>query len=166
MLENGHHAKTDVEEEFHKSETSNQDLKGLAAKWESTQHKKEIQTQVLKNSFLKSVKEVSMCLKNTANDKQMLESLNWDQMYEVSAELMDLYSKEMEQILAELDEVYKRWFMWQEAAFTIDSHRGAARIAKAETWVKSKESYLIHTRNELDNSGKVIKSTIEELSKN
>ncbi|CAH02146.1 Gmc2p [Kluyveromyces lactis] len=141
------------------------DLHKLAAEWQSDKKKEEVQRQVLQNEFLKSVKEISKSLVKNQNDKSPISQLNWDQMYDVSAELMDQYSKEMEQILAELDEVYKKHFMWQEAAFTIDSHRGATRIANAEMWMKSKEAYLQYTRKELDTSAKVIKTTIEDLSK-
>ncbi|CDO92235.1 unnamed protein product [Kluyveromyces dobzhanskii CBS 2104] len=140
-------------------------LMKLAAECQSDKKKDEVQRQVLQNEFLKSVKDVGKSLKESHSANSASLQLNWDQMYEVSAELMDQYSKEMEEILSELDEVYKKQFMWQEAAFTIDSHRGATRIATSETWMKSKEKYLQYTRKELDNSAHVIKTTIEELSK-
>lgn len=140
-------------------------LQSLAAEWQSEKFGKETKTKVLQNEFLMAVKSINVQLKESGNEKMGIEWMNWDKLYEVSAEFMDLYSKEMEEILAELDEVYKKWFMWQEAAFTIDSHRGATRIGKAESWIKSKELHLKHTRNELDSSAKVIRTTIEDLSR-
>lgn len=59
---------------------------------------------------------------------------------------------------------WQKQYLWQESAFTIDSHRGASRIGVAEEWMKAKESHLEFMVQEFTKSAQVIKKTIEGLS--
>ncbi|CUS20177.1 LAQU0S01e00738g1_1 [Lachancea quebecensis] len=147
-------------------------LKQLAANWQNNgQHMKTIRAEMLKQDVLSRVDKItglmnSDCKKaNGTSEHEPVERLNWDEVYEVSANVMDLYTKDVDECLSELEKFYRKQYLWQEAAFTIDSHRGAARIGAAETWVIEKELHLESKRQELSSSAQIIKKTLEGLSR-
>lgn len=58
----------------------------------------------------------------------------------------------------------QKQYLWQEAAFVLDSHRGALLFNRSKGWMDAKEKHLEYKRKELDRSAKVIKTTIERLT--
>lgn len=90
-------------------------------------------------------------------------SVNWDELYSFSANIMDEYTQEIDQLLKELDTLYKDQFIWQEAASTVDSRRAASQIAQAEEWIVQKEANIQHMNLEFLESADIIKKTIQGL---
>ncbi|SCU98683.1 LADA_0H14708g1_1 [Lachancea dasiensis] len=147
-------------------------LEQLAAEWQNNEHnKKAVHDEMMKQVVLQRLSQITGLINadcdrpSGTSDHGPISSVNWDEVYEVSANVMDLYTKEIDECLAELDRSYRRQYLWQEAAFTIDSHRGATRIGVAESWIVGKEGNLEFTRQELSTSARVIKKTLEELSR-
>ncbi|CEP61675.1 Gmc2p LALA0_S03e08262g [Lachancea lanzarotensis] len=147
-------------------------LETIAAEWQANEHSKhEMRAEMMKLEVLQRLGEATglvnaECKKSsTAADHAPIKRLNWDDLYEISANLMDTYTKEVDICLTELDNFYKKQYLWQEAAFTMDSHRGATRIGLAERWIASKETHLEYMRQELSSSARVIKRTLEDLSR-
>ncbi|SCV04873.1 LANO_0G13300g1_1 [Lachancea nothofagi CBS 11611] len=147
-------------------------LEHLAAEWQKNElNKKMVREDMMKQEVLQRLDRITEsinadCRKTTVgSDHAPVSRLNWDELYETSANVMDLYTKEVDDCLAELDKFYRKQYLWQEAAFTIDSHRGAARIGVSESWVVNKETHLEYMRQELSSSARVIKKTLEELSR-
>lgn len=60
--------------------------------------------------------------------------------------------------------MFQKQYLWQEAAFVIDSNRGASYIGRAEEWIKLKENYLSHMRDDLKRSATEINATIERIN--
>ncbi|SCU97786.1 LAFA_0G13256g1_1 [Lachancea sp. 'fantastica'] len=147
-------------------------LETLAAEWQTKElDRHAIRAEMMKQEVLQKLSQAtglmdSECKEtSTAADHAPINRLDWDELYETSANLMDLYTKEVDICLTELDSYYRKQYLWQEAAFTIDSHRGATRIGFAESWIASKETHLEYTRQELSSSARVIKRTLEDLSR-
>ncbi|SCU90516.1 LAME_0E08900g1_1 [Lachancea meyersii CBS 8951] len=147
-------------------------LGNLAAELQKNDHHKHsVRAEMMNKEILQRLSHATGLIEadckksSTAADPAPISRLDWDELYEVSANVMDLYTKEVDTCLAELDRFYRKQYLWQEAAFTIDSHRGAARIGHAETWVVHKEMHLEYMRQELSSSARVIRRTLEELSR-
>ncbi|AAS52820.1 AER137Wp [Eremothecium gossypii ATCC 10895] len=139
----------------------------LAAEWIQPGYRAEVQSKMLENQVLQRVREATDLIKSVKlerNEEQPVVSMDWDQLYDVSSNIMEEFTKEMDEIVAELNQSFKKQLLWQEAAFTVDSHRGATRFGAAESWMKSKETHLEQKRRELNASARIIKSTLENLT--
>lgn len=140
-------------------------LQDLAAKWQTEEHKKQAQVPIFQNEVLLKMRDATRLLKECKGEEPgSLKRLEWDSLYDVSANVMDEYTKSVDAVLAELDQLHRNQYLWQEAAFVMDSHRGATMIGKAEEWMKLKEQHLGFKRKELDRSANVIRKTIERLT--
>ncbi|EDO16096.1 hypothetical protein Kpol_1001p8 [Vanderwaltozyma polyspora DSM 70294] len=154
----------------------NKGLFDLGAKWQDEEYKERVQKPVLAEDVLVRINDITEIMKSDSeetvnssgrnNDEGDLDDrMDWDQLYEVSANIMDEYTKEVDIILSNLNKLSKSQYLWQEAAFVLDSHHGAMVFNRSKDWVNAKERHLDFKRKELDQSADVIKKTIERLTK-
>lgn len=140
-------------------------LKDLAAEWQTEKHKNLSRDDITQNEVLSKIQEATQIIKDCKQeDSDALQRMEWDSVYDLSANVMDEYTKSVDGILSQLDQLYRKQYLWQEAAFVMDSHRGATLIGRAEEWMRLKENHLEFKRGELERSANVIKSTIERLT--
>lgn len=140
----------------------------LAAQWQSQNYINKVQSEMLKDEILRRIieaTELAKQVKNERTEESPIQIMDWDRLYEVSSNIMDSFTKEMDETINQLNQLYKKYLLWQEAAFTIDSHRGATRFGKAETWMRAKEANLEYKRKELNQSARVIIDTLKNLAK-
>ncbi|AMD22079.1 HGL261Wp [Eremothecium sinecaudum] len=140
----------------------------LAAQWQNKESIDQIQNEMLEDEVLKRIVQATALIKEVQkerNEESPVASMDWDRLYDISSHIMDSFTKEMDEMVCQLNNLYKKHVLWQEAAFTIDSHRGAMRFGKAESWMKAKEAHLEYKRKELNQSAKVITSALQSLSK-
>ncbi|CAR26632.1 hypothetical protein ZYGR_0H04500 [Zygosaccharomyces rouxii] len=140
-------------------------VQDLAAEWRTKEYKKQSQLPICQNEVMLKMQEATRLLKECKGEEPgTLQRMEWDSLYDVSANVMDEYTKNVDAVLAEMDQLYRKQYLWQEAAFVMDSHRGATMIGRAEEWMKLKEQHLGFRRKELDRSASVIRKTIERLT--
>ncbi|KAI8391876.1 Hypothetical protein J6897_04745 [Nakaseomyces glabratus] len=90
--------------------------------------------------------------------------LDWESVYEVGASIMDQYSATVDELLADLDKLYRKQYLWQDSAVLLDSFKGATIIGRLEKWTKLKEAQLEYKQNELVRSADEIKRALKRLS--
>lgn len=140
-------------------------VQDLAAEWQSERYKKESQKPICQNEVMLKLQEATRLLKECKGEEPgSLQRMEWDSLYDVSANVMDEYTRRVDAVLVEMEQLYRKQYLWQEAAFVMDSHRGATMIGRAEEWMKLKEQHLGFKRKELDRSANVIRKTIERLT--
>ncbi|CCD27169.1 Gmc2p NDAI_0J02770 [Naumovozyma dairenensis CBS 421] len=147
-------------------------LRELAAEWRTEKYIAKVQKETIKSEVLCKIKETTELIKsfNSCNEKQnnskgtVVEIFDWESLYDISSGIIDNYTSNVDSILNELDQLYRKQGVWQEAAFIMDSHRGAAAISKAEEWMTLKEDHLKHKSSELEKFAKDIGTTLERLS--
>ncbi|KAH3900026.1 Gmc2p SCDLUD_004343 [Saccharomycodes ludwigii] len=139
----------------------------LASEFVNSAEYQLLKQEMLKQKVLCNLKESTGILQNASaidvNGK--LPKINWDDIYNMSANVMEIYTKEVDELLGEMDKLFKQQFIWQEAAFTTDSHRGAKRMSQVEKWICDKENYIEYIEYEFKESAATIKNVIESLSK-
>ncbi|AQZ15640.1 GMC2 (YLR445W) [Zygosaccharomyces parabailii] len=141
-------------------------LQNLAAEWQTDEHKEQARQEIARNEVLAKIQEATKIIKDAKQeDPGSLHRMEWDSVYDLSANVMDEYTKSVDGILSELNQLYRKQYLWQEAAFVKDSHRGATLIGRAEEWMRLKENHLEFKQAELASSANVIKTTIERLTK-
>lgn len=140
-------------------------LQELAAEWQADKYRRQSQSLISENEVMLKVQEVTKLLRDSKGEEPgSLQKMEWDSLYDVSANVMDEYTRSVDTVLAELDQLYRKQYLWQEAAFVMDSHRGATMIGRAEEWMKFKEQHLGYKRKELEKSASVIRKTVERLT--
>lgn len=87
-------------------------LSDLAAQWQTKKYGQQIQEQVLKNSILVKIREATALIKDSAtkqdsNSGDHVCKMEWDQLYDISANIMDEYTKNVDRILNQLDQLYR-----------------------------------------------------------
>ncbi|KAL6946963.1 hypothetical protein ACO0QE_001819 [Hanseniaspora vineae] len=124
----------------------------------------QIAKNMSKEAVLVRFKEATAILQDVeSNNGSTTGSVNWDELYSFSANIMDEYTHKIDQLLKKLDTLYKDQFIWQEAASTVDSRRAASKIAQAEEWIVQKEANIQHMNYEFLESADIIKKTIQSL---
>lgn len=144
-------------------------LSELAAEWQTKKYGEQIQDQVLKDKILIRIKEATALIKDSASKQEGVGGdhvyrMEWDQLYDISANVMDEYTKNVDTILTQLDQLYRKLYLWQESVFLKDSQTGATVVGRAEEWMKLKEHQLDRKGAELDRSASAIKCAIERLT--
>lgn len=102
------------EQESRAQNSDTLDLEKLAANWNNNdQAKKSIRDEMMKQEVLTRLDKITMLMaadskKSSATpDHAPVNRLNWDELYEISANVMDVYTKEVDECLAELDKFYR-----------------------------------------------------------
>ncbi|QLL32423.1 hypothetical protein HG536_0C05920 [Torulaspora globosa] len=144
-------------------------LKDLAAQWQTKKFGDQVREKVLKDKVLVRIQEATSVIMDLAARQEgavgeHFDKMEWDSLYNYSANVMDEYTKNVDSILNQLDQLYRKQYLWQESVFLIDSQTGASVIGKAEEWMKLKEQHLEYKGVQLDRSANVIKSAIERLT--
>ncbi|KAH3674610.1 hypothetical protein WICMUC_003156 [Wickerhamomyces mucosus] len=91
---------------------------------------------------------------------------NWEKIVEVSEMVFNEYSKDMELVTKELDELNKEFLIWQESTYILDSEKISKRLNGSENWINKKENYLNYLKNELTNSAELINDALKKLDNN
>lgn len=87
-------------------------LSELAAEWQTKKYGEQIQDQVLKDKILIRIKEATALIKDSASKQEGVGGdhvfrMEWDQLYDISANVMDEYTKNVDTILTQLDQLYR-----------------------------------------------------------
>lgn len=96
-----------------RSEATSHNLHELAAEWQGNEYRDKVRVEMLKQEVLQKVEQITCCLSadakspNAACDPKPVARLDWDELYEVSANVMDVYTKEVDDSLAALDKFYR-----------------------------------------------------------
>ncbi|SMN21974.1 similar to Saccharomyces cerevisiae YLR445W GMC2 Protein involved in meiotic crossing over [Maudiozyma saulgeensis] len=135
-----------------------------------------IQSTMNEETTVKDVKEMLLLLKKTATTKDDDSTLDrssegttynfdWNAIYEVSSKMIEEYSKQIDVVFRELENVNKKLGYWQEAGFSFDAHRGLKIMNNHEEWTKQKEKYLLYRQKQLDSTVKEIADSVGRLEK-
>lgn len=94
-------------------ESKGSSLSELAAEFQNSKQLEEMRIEILRSSILGRVKEATKLMNSPSDSSKAssehapVERMNWDQLYEVSASAMDIYTKEVDDVLSELDRFYR-----------------------------------------------------------
>lgn len=84
----------------------------LAAQWQTKKYGQQIRDQVLKDKILVRIKEATGLIqdsvtKQEATGGEHVHKMEWDQLYDISANVMDEYTRNVDGILSQLDQLYR-----------------------------------------------------------
>jgi len=125
---------------------------------------------------VKGIKEMLLLIKDASTSKdnesstelpseEIIYNFDWNAIYEISSKMIEEYSKQIDTIFKELENVNKKLGYWQEAGFSFDAHRGLKFINNHEEWMKLKEKYLSYRQQQLDSTVKEIADSVGRLEK-
>ncbi|CAI4047217.1 Gmc2p SKDI_12G4730 [Saccharomyces kudriavzevii IFO 1802] len=145
----------------------------LAAEWQINNPQESFQTHVLENEVLKRITEITGLIKESYKDlsnqdgmmsKELQEKMDWDLFCTVPVNIIEQYTKDMDEIFEKMEKLSKQQRLWCESAFQIDVERCGDSILNAETWMKKKERHLEYKHVEMERSANEIKETIQRLT--
>lgn len=85
----------------------------LAAQWQSKKFCEHIKDEVLKEQVLKRIQEVTSSIMDLTSKHEgisgsdRVDRMEWDSLYDFSAKVMDEYTKSVDSILSQLDQLYR-----------------------------------------------------------
>lgn len=87
-------------------------LKDLAAQWQTKRYGEQIRDNVLKDKVLVRIQEATNVIKDLATKQEgaageHFEKMEWDSLYNYSANVMDEYTRNVDSILNQLDQLYR-----------------------------------------------------------
>ncbi|CCF58571.1 hypothetical protein KAFR_0E04200 [Kazachstania africana CBS 2517] len=131
----------------------------------NAEFKKQVQDETVKKhgDVLKKLKQISDVFKECSSENEKFE-FDWDLVYDLSSNLIEEYTREVDSAFNELDSVNKEIGQWQEGGFVMDSHRGVIMMNESEAWLTMKEKYLARRQEELHRSAKEIRETVKRLT--
>lgn len=106
----------------------------LAAEWIQPGYRAEVQSKMLENQVLQRVREATDLIKSVKlerNEEQPVVSMDWDQLYDVSSNIMEEFTKEMDEIVAELNQSFKVCSTMNTQGGRVTNAMGAEAIALA-----------------------------------
>ncbi|CAI4647706.1 AAC_HP2_G0038830.mRNA.1.CDS.1 [Saccharomyces cerevisiae] len=145
----------------------------LAAEWQINNPQETFQNHILENDVLKKINEITHLIRESYKDlssqdgmmsKQQQEKMDWDLFCTVAVNIIEQYTKDMDEIYEKMERLAKQQRLWCESAFQIDVERCGDSILNAETWMKKKERHLEYKNIEMERSANEIKETIQRLT--
>ncbi|CAI4047426.1 hypothetical protein N7582_004102 [Saccharomyces uvarum] len=145
----------------------------LAAQWQLNNPQENIQNHIMENEVLQRINEITGLIRESYKDlssqdgmmsKEPQEKLDWDLFCTVPVNIIEQYTKDMDDIFGKMERLSKQQRLWCESAFQIDVERCGDSILNAETWMKKKERHLEYKHVEMERSANEIKETIQRLT--
>lgn len=88
-------------------------LRNLAAQWQTMEYGEQIKKRVLKDETLDRIRKATQLimestskLDDTCGDGN-IDKMEWDSLYDFSANIMDNYTKSVDSTLTQLDQLYR-----------------------------------------------------------
>lgn len=87
-------------------------LHDLAAEWQTKKFGDQIREKVLKDEVLLKIQEATAVIKDVTTRQEggageHVDRMEWDSLYNLSANVMDEYTKNVDSILSQLDQLYR-----------------------------------------------------------
>lgn len=90
-------------------------LESLAAQWKTKEEADKVKKTILKEEILTRIQKAtciitesaSKAVDDYADNSSRIEKMDWDSLYELSANVMDEYTRHVDSILTHLDQLYQ-----------------------------------------------------------
>lgn len=85
------------------TEVESIEFKKLAAQWQNEEYTERKKNEVLKNEIMKRIKETTELIEKAEGKVEVFE---WDQLYDLSSNIIEEYTKNVDSTLNRLDKLY------------------------------------------------------------